>query len=118
MSLTFIYKVKYSTIKILSFQKKQPFFLSLSRQFYGDLNHHIPNHEMRKKTLLTYQFHQIQKIFWKRTKTNPTDEETIISDKEIVDEFDEIMNADEIEIEKMRFKMKKKILREESDQRI
>lgn len=55
---------------------------------------------MRKKTYLHTSFIKF-KIFEKKDKNeNLTDEETNISDKEIVDEFDKIMNADEIEIEK------------------
>lgn len=52
---------------------------------------------MRKKTYLHTSFIKF-KIFEKEDKDEKLpDEETNISDKEIVDEFDEIMNADEIE---------------------
>ena len=52
---------------------------------------------MGKKTYLHTSFIKF-KIFEKENKEEKLpDEETNISDKEIVDEFDEIMNADEIE---------------------
>ena len=52
---------------------------------------------MRKKTYLHTSFIKF-KIFEKEDKNEKlSDEETNISDKEIVDEFDEIINADEIE---------------------
>jgi hypothetical protein len=52
---------------------------------------------MKKKTHLHTSFIKF-KIFEKEDKDEKLpDEETNISDKEIVDEFDEIMNADEIE---------------------
>lgn len=52
---------------------------------------------MRKKTYLHTSFIKF-KIFEKENKEEKlTDEETNISDKEIVNEFDEIMNTDEIE---------------------
>jgi hypothetical protein len=52
---------------------------------------------MRKKTYLHTSFIKF-KIFEKEDKDEKLpDEKTNISDKEIVDEFDEIMNADEIE---------------------
>jgi hypothetical protein len=52
---------------------------------------------MRKKTYLHTSFIKF-KIFEKEDKDEKLpDEETNISDKEIVDEFDEIMNVDEIE---------------------
>lgn len=52
---------------------------------------------MRKKTYLHTSFIKF-KIFEKENKEEKLpDEETNISDKEIVDEFDEIMNADKIE---------------------